>query len=47
VSQRVSLAATAELLWAWARLDVGIVESRSKVLLRPAGLFTLALQASF
>jgi len=47
LSQRVSLGATAELLWAWARLDVKIVESKTDALLRPAALFTAALQASF
>ncbi|HEX2660189.1 MAG TPA: hypothetical protein VHU40_18025 [Polyangia bacterium] len=47
VSQRFSLAAAAEVLWAWARLDVRLGESKSSPLLRPAGLFTVALQASF
>jgi hypothetical protein len=47
LSQRVSLAGTAEVLWAWSRLDVLINQTRTDALLRPAALFTVALQASF
>lgn len=47
LGQRLSLAGAAELLWAWTRLDVQLGDSKSGALLRPAGLFTLALQASF